>query len=333
VPAERLLACGSAAELVARHPVPGAAASQVAPIHRCLLDWRHQAGAGLLTAFDPAYPALLRQIARPPLALFTRGDVGVLSAPVVAMVGARAATSGAREWTRTVAGDLARCGVLVASGMARGIDAAAHEGALAAGGATVAVLGCGLDRVYPPEHLSLARRIAARGCVLSEFLPGTPPRAWQFPLRNRILSGLAAGVVVVQAEPRSGALITAAQALDENRQVMAVPGDVHDPRSRGPHELLRQGAALVDGVGDIFAALGWSGTGPAPASGPAAGCAKPVPAGDPARLLQALDQVLDAEALRLRLGWEVARLQCVLAQLEVAGLVERLAGGALRRAG
>jgi DNA processing protein len=285
-----------------------------------------------VTVFDAAYPAALRHIAHPPLALFTLGDVQALQAPTVAIVGARAASTGAREWTRRVAGDLVRCGVLVASGLARGVDAAAHEGALEAGGPTAAVLGCGLDLVYPPEHVRLAACIASQGCLLSEFPPGTPPRPWHFPLRNRILSGISAGVVVVQAEPRSGALVTARQALDENRQVMAVPGDVGDPRSAGPHELLRQGAALVDGVRDIFAALGWEGT-PQPAGAGAAPPAEaPRPAADPALVLQALHSAGDAESVRVQLGWEAGRVQRALAELELAGLVERLAGGAYRRA-
>jgi DNA processing protein len=284
-----------------------------------------------MTFFDAAYPEPLRHIARPPLALFVHGEVGALQAPAVAIVGARAATPGAREWTRTVAGDLARCGVLVVSGLARGIDAAAHEGALAAGGKTAAVLGCGLDLIYPPEHVGLAARVAVDGCLVSEFPPGTPPRAWHFPMRNRILSGISAGVVVVQAEPRSGALVTARQALEENRQVMAVPGDVTDPRSRGPHDLLRQGAALVDGLPDIFAALGWS-DGPPPAVA-ASGVAVPDAANDAALLLRAIGGASDSEALRAELGWEAARLQRAVAALELAGLVERSAGGALRRAG
>ena len=326
-------ACASVAELVAHLPLRRASPELVARLHAGLLGWRATTGGGLVTVYDAAYPELLRHIARPPLALFTHGEVAALQLPTVAIVGARAATPGARAWTRMVAGDLTRCGVLVASGLARGIDAAAHDGALEAGGKTVAVLGCGLDRVYPPEHVRLARRIAAQGCLLSEFPPGTPPRPWHFPLRNRILSGLAAGVVVVQAEPRSGALVTARQALDENRQVMAVPGDVTDPRSCGPHELLRQGAALVDGVRDIFVALGWDGA-PRPARGEAGLAAPlPAPANDPAVLLQALAAATDTDSLRVRLGWEAARLQRALAELELAGLAERTAGGAWRRVG
>jgi DNA processing protein len=314
-----------------------------ARLHETLLDWRRVTGGGMITVFDAAYPEALRQIAKPPLVLFTLGDPAALRSPVVAVVGSRAAAPGAREWTERTAGDLARCGVLVASGLARGIDAAAHAGALAAGGKTIAVLGCGLDRVYPPEHVRLAARVAAQGCLVSEFPPGTPPRPWHFPLRNRILSGIAAGVVVVQAEPRSGALVTARQALDENRQVMAVPGDVADPRSAGPHDLLRQGAALVAGVPDIFAALGWE-SGPRGlfAAGSMAGgqssagtCTppgtNPPPATDAAAVLQALLPGADAESLRAGLGWEAARVQRALAELEICGLVERIAGGARRR--
>ncbi len=193
----------------------------------------------------------------------------------------------------------------------------------------VAVLGSGPDLCYPPEHATLAGRIAAHGCLATEFPPGTPPRPWHFPLRNRILAGIAAGVVVVQAEPRSGALVTARLALDENRQVMAVPGDVGDPRSRGPHDLLRQGAALVDGARDVLETLGWA----TPRSDRPEKLAVPVPAGDATTLLAALDGARPIEALRARLGWSVPRLQRVLSELELAGLLRRDPGGVVSRAG
>lgn len=322
VPAARLQAAASLAALCSGRPVDPDLAGRLAA---AILAWRRKTHGALVTFHAPEYPPLLRQIARPPVALFVVGDVACLQRPTVAVVGARAATAAARAWTGDFAGDLARWGIVVASGLARGIDAAAHEGALAAGGTTVAVLGCGPDLCYPPEHADLAVRIAASGALVSEFPPGTPPRPWHFPMRNRILSGLAAGVVVVQAERKSGALVTARQALEENRQVMAVPGDVADPRSRGPHELLRQGAALVDDARAVLEALAW--VGPRDAPEHAASHRDAAPAGDARDLLTALGRGAAAESLRERLGWSAARLQRVLSELELLGLVESGPGG------
>jgi DNA processing protein len=278
--------------------------------------WRRStAAAALVTFWDAAYPALLRQIARPPLALFATGDLQCAGVRTVAIVGARAASLAARAFTAELAGDLARCGVVVASGMARGIDAAAHRGALRAGGRTIAVLGCGPDVCYPPEHAALAARIVAQGCLLTELPPGAQPLAWHFPRRNRILAGIVAGVVVVQAEPKSGALVTARHAIDENRDVMAVPGDVQDPRSSGPHALLRDGAALVDGARAVLETLRWQPAGPGPA-------------GDAALLLAAVGTPgVHADGLCARLGWDPARVQRAAAGLELAGLLERTAAG------
>jgi DNA processing protein len=299
---------------------------ETAELVRRVQRWHAERGGALLLFHAATYPELLREIAHPPVGLFVEGDVTSLHAPVVAIVGARAASETYCEWTRSLAADLARLGIVVASGLARGIDAAAHEGALAAGGLTVAVLGCGTDRCYPPENGSLQRRIAAGGCLVSELPPGTEPRAWHFPSRNRILAGIAQGVVVVQAEHKSGALITARHALAENREVMAVPGDVHDPRSRGPHALLRQGAALIESAADVLAALdgrdrrgGGSSLLPLP---PAA-----------AQILDGLARPATAETLQARLGWAPETLQRLLAELELAGLLERLPDGRLRRTG
>jgi len=287
-----------------------------------------RAGGSILTYWDAAYPPLLRHIARPPVVLFVRGDPAVLARPAVALVGARAATLGARTWTHDVAADLARCGLVIASGLARGIDAAAHQGALAAGGATVAVLGCGPDICYPPEHAPLAARVVASGCLVTEFPPGTPPRAWHFPMRNRILAGLVSGVVVVQAEPKSGALVTARHALDENRQLMAVPGEIADPRSRGPHALLRDGAALVEDAGDILRNLGLEPAAAGAGRGPETDA---VLGGDLGALWRALGKSAEIETLRARLGWSAERLLRVLAELELAGLVRRQPGGTVCR--
>lgn len=327
-PQATLRAAAGAADLAAVHRVPRAAMRRVL---QSFAAWRAQApDASVVTYWDAAYPPLLREIARPPVVLFAVGDVRVLLQRAVAIVGARAAAAEGRTWARDAAADLVRCGVMVASGMARGIDAAAHTGALDAGGPTVAVLGCGPDECYPPEHAELAVRIARAGCLLTEFPPGTRPLAWHFPRRNRILAGLSAGVVVVQAVARSGALVTARHALDENRHVMAVPGAVDDARSRGPHALLRDGAALVESAAEILAVLRWRPVFQHLPGGAGAASGAPEPAGDGdavAGVLAAIGRGKAIEELRAALGWDVARLHATLVTLELAGCIVREPGG------
>ncbi|HWR98146.1 MAG TPA: DNA-processing protein DprA [Candidatus Methanoperedens sp.] len=212
-------------------------------------------GASILTLADPGYPARLRSIPDPPRVLYLRGTLAPGDDNGFAVVGARAATA----YGRTIAGRLARgiaaAGLPVVSGLARGIDGCAHRGALAAGGRTLAVLGAGLDRLYPPEHARLADEVAASGALISEFPCGAEPEAWHFPLRNRVISGLARGVVVVEAAERSGALVTADMALEQGRDVFAVPGPVTSPLSAGPNRLIRQGAGLVGDAGDLLEAF------------------------------------------------------------------------------
>jgi DNA processing protein len=205
---------------------------------------------------EPAYPPWLAHIDLPPAVLFVRGrlEPGEGEA-AIAVVGARAATPVGREFARTLAADLARAGLAVVSGLARGIDAAAHLGALDVGGRTIAVLGSGLDRVYPREHEELARRIAHEGAVVSEFPLGTPPYKAHFPLRNRVIAGWGRGVVVVEAGARSGAIGTANAAADAGRDVMAVPGHPSHPLAAGTNHLLRKGAALVRGAPDVLSEL------------------------------------------------------------------------------
>lgn len=219
------------------------------------LRWLSGDDRHLLTWNDVRYPPLLREIAQPPVALFCQGNPAVLSARQLAIVGARATTPQGAETAREFAAELTRCGLTVTSGLALGVDGAAHRGALAAGGATVAVCGTGLDRVFPARHRELAHEIAARGALLSEFPTGTPPLADHFPRRNRIISGLSLGVLVVEAAPRSGSLITARLALEQGREVFAIPGSIHSPMSRGPHALIRQGAKLTESVADILEEL------------------------------------------------------------------------------
>jgi DNA processing protein len=207
-----------------------------------------------LTLLDDEYPPGLHQVAGPPPVLFVRGRLTSADAQAVAVVGTRRATSYGQAVAQRLARDLAAAGVTVVSGLAKGIDTAAHRAALQAGGRTIAVLGNGLDQVYPPENAGLARQIAESdaGAVVSEFAPGVPPDAVNFPRRNRIISGLSLATVIVEAGERSGALITADFALEQGREVMAVPGSILSPMSAGPNELLKQGATPVTGVDDIL---------------------------------------------------------------------------------
>jgi DNA processing protein len=202
----------------------------------------------------PAYPERLRQIPDPPLALAVRGELGP-DELCVAVVGARRATEYGRRMAEALGRGLAQAGVTVVSGLAAGIDAAAHEGALEAGGRTIAVLGTGVDRVYPSWHRELAARVVRQGALVSEFPCGTAPLAYNFPRRNRLISGLSLATVVVEAAEESGSLITADYAGDQGRLVLAVPGPADAPSHRGPHRLIREGATLVTGVEDVLAAV------------------------------------------------------------------------------
>ena len=221
------------------------------------MDWLARSPAHhVLPLEDPAYPALLREIPDPPLLLYVRGDVQALGRPQLAVVGSRNPTPGGARNARVFAAALARCGLGIVSGLALGIDAAAHRGALAAEGLTLAVAGTGVDVVYPPAHRALAEQIVQQGALLSEFALGTGPRRAHFPRRNRLISGLSLGTLVVEAALHSGSLITAHLAADQGREVFALPGSIHSPLSRGCHRLLREGAKLVETGGDILEELG-----------------------------------------------------------------------------
>jgi DNA processing protein len=217
------------------------------------LDAARRADAIPVAWGEPAYPPLLAHIHDPPPLLYARGRLDLLSKKAIGVVGARNASANGRKFARTLAADLGAGGLMVTSGMARGIDAAAHAGALATG--TAAVLGGGVDVVYPAENRDLYDRIAETGVLVSETPPGTKPQARHFPRRNRIISGMARGVVVVEASPRSGSLITARLALEQGREVFAVPGAAMDPRARGTNGLIRQGAVLTESADDVFAVL------------------------------------------------------------------------------
>jgi DNA processing protein len=267
----------------------------------------------------PAYPAALTAIADPPPVLWARGSTEALAAPAVAIVGSRAGSEYALAVAERLAADLAACGVAVVSGLARGVDAAAHRGALSGNGVTIAVLGSGIDVMYPPEHGALASDIAVRGAVISELVPGTPPQPYLFPLRNRIISGLVRAVVVIEAGDKSGSLITARCALEQGRDVLAVPGNVLTGRNRGAHALLRDGAKIVESADDILEELGMARRGEPARRGslptdPVLACLAP---GDPVNL----------DAIVERSGLPAARLLPRLFELELDGLVRRVGGG------
>lgn len=219
------------------------------------LTWLDHPHHHLLTLHDADYPALLKQIADPPPLLFVYGDTELLSAPQIAIVGSRNPSHLGRETAEAFAYDLSQQGFTITSGLALGIDAASHRGALRATGRTIAVAGTGPDRIYPASHKLLATQIVAHGAVISEFPPGTTALANHFPRRNRIISGLSLGLLVVEAAQQSGSLITARLALEQNREVFAIPGSIHDPLARGCNALIREGAKLVESTQDILEEL------------------------------------------------------------------------------
>jgi DNA processing protein len=237
---------------------PAAQASLVFPDQDTLnsdLAWIEASGAQLLASTDPGYPAQLQQLPDSPAVLFVLGDVAKLSSVQLAMVGARRATREGCETAREFAEVFARAGITVTSGLAQGIDAASHAGALSGGGHTVAVCATGLDRVYPTQHAGLAQRIRASGALLSEFPPRTPPLRMNFPHRNRLISGLSRGTLVVQAARYSGSLLTARRAVAQGRAVFAIPGCIRDPLSGGCHKLIQDGATLVQTPADVLCEL------------------------------------------------------------------------------
>ena len=296
----------AAAELAAGVDAAAALEAELARI-----GWRW------IAAGDAEFPSGLAVIADPPLGVFVRGAVP--AAPAAAIVGSRRATSYGREVAEHFGRELAAAGVTVVSGMARGVDAAAHRGALAAGGPTVAVWGAGPDRVYPGEHAALAAEIAAAGALVTEYPPGSAPLPFHFPERNRLIAGLAQVVIVVEADERSGALVTARLALDEGRDVMAVPGSVFSRLSAGPNGLLRAGAAPALAAADVLAVLGV-----APVA--ASGAAEP-------ELLSVLPHGESASVEHIAAAWHrpVAATLEALLRCELDGWVVREADGRYRR--
>jgi DNA processing protein len=310
---------------------------RVAPDWRAVdadLGWLAVPGRYLLTLSMTAYPALLRQIADPPPVLFVQGEVESLSAAQLAVVGSRRATPCGVETAHRLSTELAGCGLVITSGLARGIDAASHRGAISVGGRTVAVAANGLDTVYPRNHRRLAEQVAENGALISEFPPTTAPLAHHFPRRNRLISGLSLGVVVVEAAQRSGSLITARLAGEQGREVFAVPGPIQSPVARGCHHLIRQGAKLVEQASDILEELTIEL--PARPEKPTVyDNPKPLRTLDPAH-----EKVLESLAYRAtsvdlvveRSGLTADTVCSILLALELRGLVVPVPGGAYCRA-
>ena len=288
---------------------------------------------GLIVLGDPHYPAALLQTADPPLLLYGEGDGSCLSTRSLAIVGSRRPTAQGLAHAREFAQSLAGAGLAIVSGLARGIDGAAHEGALDAGGQTVAVVGTGLDQVYPASHRALAARIAREGLLLSEFPPGTPPLAENFPMRNRIIAGMTQGVLVVEAVLQSGSLITARLAAEAGREVFAMPGSVQSAQSRGCHALIRQGAVLVETPADVLAEL------PGPGVARPGADSVPTPEQGPSQEGDSDDPVLRAlgfdpvsvDAICVRCGWPISEVSARLLEHELTGTVARLPGGLYQR--
>jgi DNA processing protein len=283
--------------------------------------------ARLLTPSSPEYPPALHTIADSPVVLYCRGRLNCLQQRAVAIIGSRSASDYGKRIATALAAELATMGITIVSGAAYGVDAAAHSGAMAAGGATVGVLGCGLDVVYPRSHASLFRDISDKGLLISEYPFGTQPEGFRFPARNRIISGLVEGVVVVEATEKSGSLITARLALDQGREVFAVPGRIDSPKSAGAHRLIQQGAHLVHTVDDILTGLAWNHPNRSPVSvGPLAGDGCELTAQQGAVLAQLDIYPRDIETIGRLTGFSLAELHGLLLQLELKGLVRQLPG-------
>jgi DNA processing protein len=285
--------------------------------------WLAEPGHDVIGWDDPDYPRALLELGFAPPALYFVGRRDLLNRPGLAVVGSRNASAQGLDNARAFAHALSDAGLTIVSGLALGVDAAAHEGGLAGASSTLAVVGTGLDRVYPARHRDLAHAIAARGGLLTEFAPGTPPREKNFPRRNRLISGLARGVLVVEAALSSGSLITARYAGEQGREVFAIPGSIHSPMSRGCHKLIREGAKLVETARDILEELGMA-AGAALPTAPASAADAP--------LLAALgSDPADVDTLVARTGWTTGTVAAALVGLEVAGRVAALSGGRWQR--
>ncbi len=295
------------------------------------LDWLGAAADRHILLLDqPDYPFRLAQIADPPLALLVDGNPALLHAPQLAVVGSRNASPSGRETAFSMASALIERGLVVTSGLAEGVDGAAHRGALAGKGSTIAVLGTGPDRIYPRQHSGLADDIRPRGALVSEQPVGTPPRGFNFPRRNRIISGLSLGVLVVEASARSGSLITARLAVEQGREVFAIPGGIHNPLARGCHALIRSGAKLVESVSDILEELPPLEVAHRPDHLPDSG--RELAGADTNPVLAGIaDDPVSLDLLVARTGLTVAEVSTMLLTLQLDGLVTALPGGLFGR--
>jgi DNA processing protein len=277
----------------------------------------------IITQADAAYPPLLRHIPDPPLVLYVKGRIELLQSAALAIVGSRNATQNGRQHAEEVARAVSAEGLAIVSGLALGIDAAAHVGGLQSAGSTVAVVGTGIDRIYPSRNAVLARRIADEGCLISEFALRAPARPHNFPIRNRIIAGIAKATLVIEAAAKSGSIITAHQAIAYGREVLVVPGSIHSPFSQGSHMLIREGARLAANVQHVLEDLGLR----SPAQETF------ILTGTASELMEQLScDPVSADELALRLQLDPAQTQASLLALELAGVVERLPGGAFQRA-
>lgn len=306
-------------------------AKLAASIHDCeagaavqaAMNWAAESGNRILTLDDPAYPQLLLQTPDPPAVLYAKGRIDLLQHPAIAVVGSRNATPQGLVNAEAFAASLSRAGLTVVSGLALGVDTAAHRGGLEGAGSTIAVIGTGADRIYPARNRELARQISHAGLIVSEFPLGTPALAGNFPRRNRVISGLARGVLVVEAAQRSGSLITARLAAEQGRDVFALPGSIHSPLSKGCHLLIKQGAKLVDDARDILEELGLEDRGRESA---------PADTGGADALLEAMGyDPCDIDTLAARSARPAQELAAALLELELEGRVAALPGGRYQR--
>lgn len=327
-------ASGSAlGEVVAATVVDALLSHQSEEAVAAAIEWATQPGNAILTLADSDYPQALLESSDPPVLLYLKGRRDLLNRPMLAIVGSRNATAQGERDAEAFARNLGDAGLTIVSGLALGIDAAAHRGALQSTASTVAIIGTGADRLYPARNSELAREIAERGAILSEFPLGTPALAANFPRRNRIISGLARGCLVVEAAPRSGSLITARLAAEAGREVFAIPGSIHSPMARGCHQLIRQGAKLVETAQDILEELRWNAP---PRNSAVSGADTDEMRNDSSILIGSEEeQVLTAlghapctlESLSARSGLTPAALLAILLPMELAGRVAPLPGG------
>lgn len=309
---------------LAKHVKPGVAQAVAAGVDESafssVAEWLEDPANRVLTIADAEYPQFLLNTVDPPLLLYVKGRLDLLNSKSLAVVGSRNASAQGLRNAQAFANSISDAGLCVVSGMAHGIDASAHLGGLQGCGSSIAVIGTGLDKVYPAANRELAHRLAQEGTIISEFPLGTPPLAANFPRRNRIISGLSLGCLVVEASVQSGSLITARMALEQGREVFAIPGSIHSPQSKGCHALIKQGAKLVETARDILDELGYQSTARAEGIAPE----------HPLFVHLGFDP-LDAESLAQRSGLTIGELSAILLQLELDGAIASLPGGLYQR--